>query len=321
VISTFERTELLSRVSGIIDPYNLDWPRSIQAMNGITQLNSPPERILTVSVGHDEMLLGFLSTGKLIATSSFSQDPTGNIFQLTDGLPVITSEIETIIAQSPDLVFADPYANTSLLEGLKDLGIPVIQTKLQNDINGRIDDIILAGYVTDELDSAFTLIDQINLKINTLNDYKKLYSSDVSTKILAVTYYDAYWAGGIGSTEGSIIELAGGINVAAEAGVESNNMITKEALISMAPEVIVIPQSSKWGGDAFYDDLLSDTTLASIPAILNNRVHIVPTKYFTTLSHWNIRGAEELFKILWSENMSQSEIDNLADFTSCIVCY
>ena len=170
------------------------------------------------------------------------------------------------------------------------------------------------------MDSAFTLIDQINLKINKLNEYKKLYSGDVATKILAVTYYDAYWAGGIGSTEGSIIELAGGLNVAAEAGIESNNMVTKEALISMAPEVIVIPQSSKWGGDAFYDDLLSDSTLASIPAILNNRVHLVPTKYFTTLSHWNIRGAEELFKILWEDSMSQSEIDKLVDFTSCIVC-
>ena len=91
--------------------------------------------------------------------------------------------------------------------------------------------------------------------------------------MLSVTYYDAYWAAGAGSTEGSIIELAGGLNIASENGVESNNMITKESLIDMNPEYIVIPQSISWGGQDFYDTLFSDESFQSIEAIINNNVY------------------------------------------------
>ena len=319
-VKVVEISELLNSVNGIVDPYNLEWPRSIIALNGLVEIKEQPERILTISVGHDEMLLGFVDTKKIVATSSFSQDPNSNVFEITKGLPIITSEIETIIAQNPDLVFADPYAKIALIETLTEIGITVIQTELHNDTNGRIDDILLAAYATGELESSFELISLISNKVNYINNFKRKIPKNETKKVLAVTYYDAYWVGGEGSTEGSIIELSGGVNVAAQAGVVSNNMITKEVLISMEPDVIIIPQSVKWGGQSFYDDLKSDETLKEIPAIKNNEVYRVPAKYFTTLSHWNIRGVEELMKILWNDPKFDLNLEIFGDFKQCLQC-
>jgi iron complex transport system substrate-binding protein len=150
------------------------------------------------------------------------------------------------------------------------------------------------------------MLDKRTKFINAYSATKKL---EEKPKVLALTYYDAYWAGGLGSTEGSIISLSGGINIAAEAGVKSNDMITKESLISMNPDVIIIPQSKEWGGEAFLDDLVSDATLSEIKAIKDNKVYLVDPRYFTTLSHWNLRGSEELMKILWDDLASKNFLD------------
>ena len=306
---------------GILDLDNLDgidlsWPRKVEAMNGEIIIEKKPERIVTVSVGHDEILFGFADIDTIVAVSSFSQDQNGNIYELTKDLPTISSEIETIIAQQPDLVFADPYANPSLLESLKDIGITVVQTQLNNDYIGRINDILFTSYVIGQTNNVFELINVIEEKISVIDKFKKKF--DYMPKILSVTYYDAYWAAGAGSTEGSIIELAGGLNIAAENGVISNNMITKEALVDMNPEYIIIPQSVAWGGQDFYDALFNDESFESIDAIKNRNVYMVDTNYFTTLSHWNIVGTEKLMQILWEE--WDKVVENLPKFYPCMSC-
>ena len=50
---------------------------------------------------------------------------------------------------------------------------------------------------------------------------------------------------------------------------------------------------------------MGNEALAEIPAISNEQVHIVEGKHFTTLSYWNIRGAEDLARILWPEDFPE----------------
>ena len=69
----------------------------------------------------------------------------------------------------------------------------------------------------------------------------------------------------------------------------------------MAPEVIVIPQPEAFGAGEFRESLLSNEALAEVPAIKNGRVYVVESKHFTTLSYWNIRGAEDLARLLWPD--------------------
>ena len=304
-------------VPGIEDILDLSWPREVEAMNGAITIDEKPERILTISTGHDEMIFGFANLNNIVGVTSFSQSPGGNIYELTKDMPTITSEIETIVAQNPDIVFADPYANANLMQSLVDLGITVVQTQLNNTTEGRINDIIFAAYVLDELEGARMLINAIDSVVSFI--YNTPINSDDSN-VLSVTYYDAYWAAGEGSTEGSIIELAGFINSAAKEGVVSNNMITKESLIAMMPNHIVIPQSVEWGGQDFYDTLMSDESFSTIPAVKNESVHMVNTSHFTTLSHFNILGAIDLLEILPGERMGLDEFEKPI-LKACYQCF
>ena len=72
----------------------------------------------------------------------------------------------------------------------------------------------------------------------------------------------------------------------------------------MNPDIIIIPQPREWGAEDFQQKLLTEGALQEIPAIRDGRVYIVDGKYFTTLSFWNIRGAEELARMLWPDEFS-----------------
>ncbi|MFL2665411.1 MAG: ABC transporter substrate-binding protein [Dehalococcoidia bacterium] len=291
----------LSEISYISDPKNISWPRVLEINNKYIYIEEKPNRVATISLGHDEILFGITDKSQIIATTSFAQDPNSNIYSKAQGLPVINSDPENVIALNPDIVFADPYASVDLIDALEDFGIIVIQTQLSNSIEGRYNDLWLMAYATGNLDNAEILAKDIENKINVLNSVSN-EGKNSSKTVLALSWWDAYWTAGTGSTEDSVITLGGGLNAAAEARIQSNTTIDKEQLISINPDVIVITQSPEWGGEDFYEQLMSDTSLGSISAINNSEVFLVNSNWWTTLSYWNIKGSQELAKIIYGKD-------------------
>jgi len=303
-----EIKEALSKVENIIDPDNISWPRNITVAGNEIVIEERPDNVLTISLGHDEILFGISDDSQIVGTTIFAQEEGSNIKNKSYGLPTITTDPESIITLDPDIVFADPYASVELIDTLTDSGILVIQTPLNNDISGRKNDVWFMAYITGNLDQAQTLIEDIDNKINVLSDITE--NNNVKKKILTLSWWDSYWTAGTGSTEDSIINLAGAINIASENGIESNTTIDKEKLISMNPEIILITQSVAWGGQDFYDQLFLDTSLSSIEAIKNSNVFLVNPNWWGTLSYWNIMGAKQLIEIL----LTDPELDDFGGF-------
>ena len=297
-VNNFE--DELSKISYISDPKNISWPRVLEINGKYIYIEEKPNKVATISLGHDEVLFGITDKSQIVATTSFAQDPNSNIYSKAQGLPIITSDPENVIALNPDIVFADPYASVDLIDALEDFGIIVIQTQLSNSIEGRYNDLWLMAYATGNLDNAEILAEDIENKINILTSLSNQVEKSTKT-VLALSWWDAYWTAGIGSTEDSVITLGGGINAASKVGIESNTTIDKEQLMSINPDIIVITQSPEWGGEDFYQQLIGDASLNSITAINNSEVYLVNSNWWTTLSYWNIKGSQELAKIIHSE--------------------
>ena len=302
--NTFEY--YLSKVDSIIEPSNISWPRVIKINEKEFIIETKPERVATISLGHDEILFGITDRKQIVATTTFAQEEGSNIKIKSDGLPTISSDPETIISKNPEIIFADPYASVELIDALEDFGIIVIQTKLNHTIEGRKNDVWLMSYITGNLPNGKELVQKIDNNIKSIQSLTN--SQEIpKQKIVTLSWWDAYWTAGSGSTEDSVIQLAGAINLSSENGVESNATIDKELLIFMNPEIILITQSVLWGGEDFYNELLKDDSLSSIDAIKNNNVYMVNSSWWSTLSYWNIKGSEELAKILY-------EIDAIEGF-------
>ena len=288
-------------VRGIVDPTNFGWPRQVEGLNGVVSIPSKPERIVTASIGHDEMTVALVPVDRLVGVGAVSKDSTfSNIAPLLQDKPELTRDPETIIAQAPDVVVTSPFFPAEAIAVLETTGIPVIQTELKQDPEARINGILLMGYIFGEEERAIEFAAEVQERYDAVVAVAGRQEPPPGVLALA-SYGDQLWVSGGGSTGGGVILAAGGINVAEAAGIESNQTTSLEGVIAMAPDVIIIPQPVAFGAEEFRQSLLDNESLAEVPAIVNGRVHVVDSKYYTTLSHWNIRGVEHLARLLWPD--------------------
>ncbi len=299
--------EAFQGVHGIVDPTNFGWPREVEGLNGVVSIAAKPLRIITASVGHDEMTLAIVPLERLVAVGGSSKDGTySNVADLLQGTTEISRDPETIIAQAPDIIVTSPFFSADGVAALSTAGIPVIQTELRQGPEERISNILLMGYIYGEEERAVAFAAEVRERYEALI----AVTGEVETRprVLALTQFgDKIWTAGTDSTEGGVISAAGGLNAAAEAGIEGNQTTSLEGVIAMNPEVIVIAQPLEFGAAEFRHSLLENEALAELPAVKNEAVYLVEGKHFTTLSYWNIRGAEDLARILWPDALGDSE--------------
>ena len=299
--------EAFQDVRGIVDPSNFGWPREVEGLNGVVSIPAKPLSIITASVGHDEMTLAIVPIERLVAVGGSSKNATySNVADLLQDKTEISRDPETIIAQEPDIIVTSPFFSADGIAALSKAGIPVIQTELKQGPEARINNILLMGYIYGEEERAVEFATEVRERYEALI----AVTGEVETqpRVLALTQYgDKIWTAGKDSTEGGVISAAGGLNVAAEAGIEGNQTTSLEGVIAMNPEVIVIAQPLEFGAAEFRQSLLDNEALAELPAVKNEAIHVVESKHFTTLSYWNIRGAEDLARILWPDALGDSE--------------
>lgn len=305
-------TRTLDGVRGIVDPSNDGWPREVEGLNGIVSIPTKPLRIITASVGHDEMTLALVPSDRLVAVGAATKNSTySNVAALVQDKAEITRDPEVIIAQSPDIVVTSPFFPVEAIDALQRVGIVVIQTDLIQGPEARINSILLMGYIFGEEARAFEFADEVQARYETLISITGAKSPQPS--VLALTQYsDTLWVAGGNSTEGGVIIAAGGVNAAEAAGIQGNQTTSLEGVIAMAPEIIIIAQPIEFGAEEFRQSLLDNEALAEVPAIKNGAVHVVESKHFTTLSYWNIRGAEELARLLWPEDFPEPPAESFS---------
>ena len=284
----------------------------MEGLNGIIDILVKPHKIITASVGHDEMVLALVPIERLVAVGSATKNSTySNVASLLQDKPEISRDPEVIIAQDPDVLVTSPFFPADAIQALTSVGIPAIQTDLIQGPEARINNILFMGYILGEEERALEFAAEVRERYESLVEVTA--AADPKPRVLALTKYsDNLWTAGGNSTEGGVIFAAGGINAAEDAGIEGNQMTSLEGVIAMDPQVIIIPQPVAFGAEEFKASLLANEALANVPAIREIQVYVVESKHFTTLSYWNIRGAEDLARLLWPDAFSEAPSPNFS---------
>ncbi len=300
MVAVVAAADPFAHVSAIGDSENRGWPRTVFGLNGQVTIREKPQRIVTLSVGHDEVSFGLVPAERIVAVGRYTRQPfQSNVATLARDHAVIGREPESVVASRPDLVVASRFTSPELVAAIGRTGITVLQVDFPNTIRGRLDDILLLGYAFGEEARAVALASEVAVRYEQLRTLVAQNAASAPPRVASLTSYGSnIFTAGILSTEGLIIEAAGAINVAAEAGLSGNPPISLEGIVALAPDVIIIPQPRD-GADRFRDELLRHEAIAYVPAIRQRRVYPVAPNYFTTLSFWNVRGAEVLAALVW----------------------
>ncbi len=290
------KTQIIERTAG--------FPRKIQAVNGIVEIRALPQRIHTLSVGYDEITFRLVDPGRIAAVGQSTADPNlSNVADLAAPLPKVGRDAEQILALRPDLVVASPFADKDLVRQLMNAGITVAVTDLVSAVNGDAENIRLLAYLYGEEARGEALVAEVEARLAKVDAVVARHRTETQSRVLFLQN-NAYVSGS-GSTGDGIITRAGGVNVAAAAGITGTKQISAESIIALNPDYIVLdgtPETNPAG----FGQVTRNSALADIPAVKNHRVVGIRGTYLSTLSQWNVRGIEELVNILYPGQLALS---------------
>jgi iron complex transport system substrate-binding protein len=258
-----------------------------------------PRRIVSLVPPVTEMLFAIGAGAQVVGVSSYDHFPA-EVESLPKVGALIDPDTERIFSLRPDLVVV--YGSQSEVEArFKKAGIQTFNYRhgTGDAILGTLDIITALGAATGHEAQAREVVvrmnadlDRVRMRVAGLNRPKTLLVIGRQPG----TLQGMYAAGGVGFLN-EMLEVAGGQNVFEDVERESVQPST-ETLLRRAPEVLLELRASAPAGDYPGSDVEVWKTLASIPAVRDNRVHLVLGDHVVVPGPRLAQGAEAMAKAL-----------------------
>ncbi|HOJ11678.1 MAG TPA: ABC transporter substrate-binding protein [Clostridiales bacterium] len=283
---------------------NEGFPLKIKDAKGTeVTIEKKPEKIVSLTLTTDEMLLSLVDDNRIAAISHLSVDPgLSNIAEEAAKIPVKAKlELESLIALQPDLIIVSDWTDDNAVKQLRDANITVYAMATSNNIDEVKDAVLEVAKLVGEEQNGHEIVSWMNEKLKVVDEKIKTLKDDQKAKALIYDSFSTTY--GKGTTFDSIAKNAGIINLASEAGIEMYQTIEKENIIKMNPDVIFLPSWSFEGFDAkkFTEDFKNDKSLAELKAVKNNKVFNLPDKHMVTTSQYIVLGVEDVAKAVYPD--------------------
>lgn len=194
---------------------------------------SAPERIVSISPSETEILFALGLGDEVVGVTDFDDYPE-EVFEKEKIGGLIDPNEEAILELEPDLVITGLSISDDIVENLRGLGLEVYKTDA-NSLDDVLSNIDLLGEITNSQSEAEALISEME---ETIEKVKSTVASlDEEEKKKVYIEYNPGWTVGDGEFMNELIELSGGINIAAD---ESGWIeINEEKIIQDDPDVII----------------------------------------------------------------------------------
>lgn len=277
-----------------------EWPRVIvDALGQEVTIAAPPQRIASVSLGADEVLLNLVGPQRYVAVTALAQDPSiSNVAvlanQVANTIVSAAEELEEIISLEPDLVLVASFTEASIIEQLKGAGLTVFTTGFPVGFEPIRTDVALLGQAVGEEAKAAALVAEMDAEIAEVS--AAIGTPETPLRVLYLT--PGYYTSGVDSTINEIITAAGGVDVSAEASVTQFAPVTEEFIISANPDVILLSGWTPWDM-TFVDTFKANPVFADLAAIQNGRVYVSYEAHLTTVSAYISEGVKDVAAYLY----------------------
>jgi len=307
-----------AEVPGIVDHTNQGWPRQVDGLNGRITIHRQPQRIHTTSVGFDEITAGLVPVDRFAAVGNAAKNPDySNVAEILADVPGIGRDPEEITSVEADLVVASPNRDADFIRALESVEITVVQIDLTPGPEGRIQTILLLGYIYGEEERALELAAEVRARTDFVADVVASLDGtpdSAPTVMYTAKYSDNITTSGGGTTAEAITLAAGGVCAPCAAGLTGHPRIGLESIIEIDPDVIILAMPPDEGA-AYLDELLTTPALAAVTAVRQQQVYLLPSRFHTTLSYENVRGIEQLAAVLWRGHFPDEFRDSPPPFT------
>ena len=256
--------------------------------------------IVSLTLSGDEMLLGLVPENRIAGLSGkINEDKEiSNIVDKAKKFPKVEGNEEVLMSLEPDLIIVADWLSKRITDIGAITGAKVYFYKTPNSYEEQKKLIRDLANLVEEKENGEKLIKNMDDRLKVLqNKIAKNYKG-AKPRILMYTSFGT--TSGKNTTFSDMVKLINGVNVVAEAGIDGFKDISKEKVIELNPDIIIVPIAKKYDNINKISKLFfEDPSFKNVKAIKNKKVYFIQYKDITPTSQYMINSIEELAKVVY----------------------
>ncbi|WP_314295410.1 ABC transporter substrate-binding protein [Fusobacterium periodonticum] len=256
--------------------------------------------IVSLTLSGDEMLFGLVSENRIAGLSGkINEDKEiSNIVDKAKKFPKVEANEEVLISLEPDLIIVADWLSKKTNHLSELTGAKVYIYKTANSYEEQKKLIRDLANLVEEKENGEKLIANMDNRLKALqNKIAKKYKG-AKPRILMYTTFGS--TSGKNTTFDDMVKLINGVNVVSEAGINKFQDISKEKIIELNPDIIIVPIAKKYDNVAKVSKLFfEDPSFKNVKAINNKKVYFIQYKDITATSQYMIDNIENLAKVVY----------------------
>ncbi len=238
-------------------------------------LPSTPQRVVSLNLCTDQLLMGMLPPENLVGITQLSLDPALSYqYKKSQRYSHHQGRIEEIITFKPDLIITGEFTTKAINVLLEKLGYPVIQMGLPSTVTEIKQQIVTLGQHVGRPHQAAQMVSHLSRSL------ARLKEGQVASSPTAAIYYANGFTAGKHTIANEVLTLAGFKNIAAEKNLSFIAPLPMEDLLNAKPEVLIFGHALK-NTDSMAHQVLTHPALRQFIHNSSVKTLSVPDKYWT----------------------------------------
>lgn len=296
-------------VTNNADYGDCDYPLTVTDATGeVVEIDEPPERIVTTNPSAAQTLWEIGAKEKVVGLTEHALYLDGADEKTLIGDDDSAVVLEKVIDLEPDIVLAPNATSTETVEQMRDAGVTVYHFHGATSIDDVREKTMLIGELADACERAEETVAWMDERLSIVED------AVAGEERPTVLYFFFDFTAGPGTHIHDMIEIAGGENLAAEAGIEWYAPISDEVVIDQDPEWIVMNSNDP----ALPDSEAFNTTTA----VQEDQTIVIDIQFINQPAPGNVHAIEQMVEHFHPdayaeavEAAEEEEADDDADVT------
>ena len=269
---------------------------------------SKPKRILTFAMYTDQIVLGLVTSDHLVGINTLMDDPV-----LSNVVPIakrITKKIgdpgaEEVLSMKPDVVIVSDWTQAEKIQSMRDLGLKVVSVKSPETIQDAKEAVSQVAAAIGEPEKGKQLIGMMDKKLAEIREKTSKIKPEQRKNIVLLSLMTAY--GGAGCAYDDACREANVVNGIAAAGLKTGQQLTKEMLIKINPDIMLMPVCNDRGNydtQAFIDSYLKDPSLRTVKAVKEKQLIYPREQFIYNCSQDIVYCVQEIARVAYGEEFN-----------------
>lgn len=275
------------------------FPRELRDAKGETLiLPREPQRIVSQTLGTDEILLAVCPSERVVALSDLAEDGNySNVVEEALQIPNGTTHgPEQVLQFRPDLIFVASYSRAETVDLLKSSKAPVFRFANFDSIADIKSNIRTVGYATGTGDAAEKLVRRMDDDLAAV----RARIPQRASPMRVMSYDKLGYTAGSNTIFDDVVRAAGAVNVCADKGIKGFAKINSEKILEWQPDFLIMG-ANRGKEKSVRDRLLEDPAVANSKAGRAGRIIVIDNRHFLTVSHHVVGFVEDLANGLYGD--------------------